>query len=224
VSGIVLWDFDGTLAERPGLWSACLHEVLLVHEPEIEANADAFKPALRSRFPWHEPDVAHLDLYEPDAWWGRILPLLAEAYEAVGVPSGRAVELAAQARARYVDPTVGWRVFEDTAPVLELLSARGWRHAVLSNHVPELERIVAGLGLDRYVGVVLCSAVTGYEKPHPGAYAAALALRRNGEPVWMVGDNPEADVQGARAAGLPAILVRRNGIGLLEAAQEILSA
>jgi len=28
VSGIVLWDFDGTLAERPGLWRGCLLEVL----------------------------------------------------------------------------------------------------------------------------------------------------------------------------------------------------
>ena len=104
------------------------------------------------------------------------------------------------------------------------MSRAGWRHAVLSNHVPELERIAAGLGLDRYLDAVLCSAITGYEKPHPEAFAAALRLRRNGEPVWMVGDNPEADVEGARRAGLPAVLVRRDGTGLVEAAEEILSA
>ena len=28
------------------------------------------------------------------------------------------------------------------------------------------------------------------------------------EAAWMVGDNPEADVRGAEAVGLPAILVR----------------
>jgi len=223
VSGIVLWDFDGTLAERPGLWGACLHEVIREHEPGIHADADAFRPALRSRFPWHEPDVAPLDLCEPDAWWGRILPLLAEAFEAVGLPPERAAELAAHVRTRYVDPEVGWRVFADTVPALEALSERGWRHAVLSNHVPELERIVAGLGLDRHVDAVLCSAVTGYEKPHPEAYRAALALRRDAERAWMVGDNPVADVEGARAAGLSAILVRRNGTGLLDAARRILS-
>ena len=40
----------------------------------------------------------------------------------------------------------------------------------------------------------------------------------------MVGDNPEADVEGARRAGIPAILVRRNGASLLDAAEEILAA
>ena len=109
-------------------------------------------------------------------------------------------------------------------PALDRLGEAGWRHAVLSNHVPELEQIVAGLGLDRHVESVLCSGVTGYEKPHPEAFATALRLRRDGEPVWMVGDNPEADVEGARRAGLPAVLVRTNGVGLRQAAEEILSS
>jgi len=221
VSGLVLWDFDGTLAEWPGMWRGCLLEVLREHEPGIEADADAFIPALRSRFPWHEPQEAHLDLCDAEIWWTRVVPLLAEAYEAVGLSRQRADELARLARARYVDPTVGWRLFDDTIPALEQLTARGWRHAVLSNHVPELEQLVTGLGLDRLVDTVVCSAVIGYEKPHPEAFAAALALRREGEAVWMVGDNESADVEGAQAAGLPAILVRGNGVGLLEAVDVI---
>jgi HAD superfamily hydrolase (TIGR01549 family) len=224
MKGIVLWDFDGTLAERPGRWRGCLLEVLREEEPGIRADADAFIPALRDRFPWHRPDVAHPDMCNREAWWTEILPLLAEAYENAGVEPDRAAELARLARARYVDWTVGWRLFDDTVPALNRLSEQGWRHAVLSNHVPELEQIMSGLGLDRHVDAVLCSALTGYEKPHPEAFAAALRMRRNGEPVWMVGDNPEADVDGARAAGLRAVLVRRNGAGLLDAAEEILSA
>jgi HAD superfamily hydrolase (TIGR01549 family) len=224
VSGIVLWDFDGTLAERPGMWRGCLLEVLHEEEPAVEVDADVFIPALRDRFPWHRPDEAHLELCEADAWWSRIVPLLAEAYEGAGVEPARAVALAELARARYIDPAIGWRLFDDAVPALSLLGEAGWRHAVLSNHVPELERIVSGLGLDRFVETVLCSAVTGYEKPHPEAFAAAGRLRRNGEPVWMVGDNPEADFEGARRAGLQAVLVRRTGVGLLEAAKEILAS
>ena len=120
------------------------------------------------------------------------------------------LELAALARARYVDPTVGWRLFDDSLPALERLGEAGWRHVILSNHVPELGQLVSGLGLDRHIETVLCSAVTGYEKPHPEAFAAAVGVRRNGEPVWMVGDNPVADVEGARRR-LAALLVRRNG-------------
>jgi ribonucleotide monophosphatase NagD (HAD superfamily) len=37
----------------------------------------------------------------------------------------------------------------------------------------------------------------------------------------MVGDNPEADVAGARRAGLEALLVRSNGVGLAEVADAI---
>jgi putative hydrolase of the HAD superfamily len=224
VSGIVLWDFDGTLAERPGRWRGCLLEALREQEPGCEADAEAFIPALRSRFPWHRPDEAHLDLCAADAWWGRIVPLLAEAYEDAGVEPARATELARLARARYVDASVGWRLFEDSLPVLERLGGAGWRNVILSNHVPELEQLVDGLGLDRHVEAVLCSAVIGYEKPHPEAFAAALRLRRNGEPVWMVGDNPAADVEGARRAGLRAVLVRSNGVSLGEAAEEILAS
>jgi putative hydrolase of the HAD superfamily len=224
VSGIVLWDFDGTLAERPGRWRGCLLEVLQEEEPGFEADAEAFIPALRSRFPWHRPDEAHLDLCEADIWWGRIVPLLAEAYEDAGVEPARAAELAQLARDRYVDPSVGWRLFEDSLPALERLGGAGWRNVILSNHVPELEQLVGGLGLDEHVDAVLCSAVTGYEKPHPEAFAAALRFRRDGEPVWMVGDNPEADVEGARRAGLAALLVRSNGMGVDAAAEEILAS
>ena len=74
--------------------------------------------------------------------------------------------------------------------------------------MPELPEIVTGLGLGRYFNVIVNSAATGYEKPHPQAFR--LALERAGWPTsaWMIGDNPVADVAGAVSAGLRAILVR----------------
>jgi putative hydrolase of the HAD superfamily len=74
--------------------------------------------------------------------------------------------------------------------------------------VPELRQIVAGLGLDEVVALISCSAETGYEKPHPQAYASVLEPLGPSE-VWMVGDNVVADVLGAEALGIPAVLVRR---------------
>jgi putative hydrolase of the HAD superfamily len=221
---MILWDFDGTLAERPGMWRGCLVETLDEHDPAHTVDAAALRPFLRDGFPWHRAEVAHPELCDQEAWWDSVGAVLTRAYEGVGYEPERAAQLARLARARYIDPSIGWRVFDDTIPTLTTLREAGWRHAVLSNHVPELEQILVGLGLDRYMDAVLCSAVTGYEKPHPDAFAAALRLRRDGEPVWMVGDNPEADVEGARRAGLPAILVRRNGAGLGRAAEEILSS
>jgi HAD superfamily hydrolase (TIGR01549 family) len=224
VTGLVLWDFDGTLAERPGMWRACLIETLDADEPGHSVSTAALIPFLRDGFPWHRPGDPHPQLCTREAWWNTVGELLARAYEGVGIEPARAAELAALARKRYVDPAVGWRLFDDTVPALESLAARGWRHVVLSNHVPELDAIVDGLRLSQLVERVFSSAVTGYEKPHPGAFASALRDRRDSETVWMVGDNPEADVEGARRAGLEAILVRSNGVGLLDAADRILAS
>jgi putative hydrolase of the HAD superfamily len=103
---------------------------------------------------------------------------------------------------------VGWELFDDTLPTLGRLSEAGWKHAILSNHVPELRQIVAGLGLDEVVDFISCSAETGFEKPHAQAFASVLDSLRPTE-AWMVGDNVVADVLGAEAVGIPAVLVRR---------------
>jgi putative hydrolase of the HAD superfamily len=207
---LLIWDFDGTLAHRRGEtgWSILLAEALEIEEPGHGHSADVFRPHLREGFPWHRPDVAHPELCDPEAWWGSVRPQLARAYEAAGYAPERALELAGAARRLYVDPEVGWSLFADTLPVLERLTQAGWTHAILSNHVPELREIVAGLGLDEVVAFISCSAETGYEKPHPRAYASVLDRFAPAE-VWMVGDNVVADVLGAEALGIPAVLVRR---------------
>lgn len=206
---LLIWDFDGTLAHRRGEtgWSLLLAEALDVEEPGHAHSADTFRPHLREGFPWHTPDVAHPELCDPDRWWGSVLPVLARAYESAGYAPARALELAAAAQRLYVEPA-GWSLFGDTVTALERLSAEGWTHAILSNHVPELRGIVAGLGLDRLVATISCSAETGYEKPHPRAFEAVLEELSPAE-AWMVGDNVIADVLGAEALGIPAVLVRR---------------
>jgi putative hydrolase of the HAD superfamily len=207
---LLIWDFDGTLAHRRGEtgWSTLLAEVLDRDEPGHGRSAETFRPHLREGFPWHQPEVAHPELCTPDAWWGSVRPLLARAYEAAGYVPERAQELAVAAHALYIDPNVGWTLFDDTLPALERLSQAGWTHAILSNHVPELRQIVGGLGLDGLVADVSCSAETGYEKPHRQAFASVLERLRP-EEAWMVGDNVVADVLGAEAVGIPDVLVRR---------------
>ncbi|WP_230424308.1 HAD hydrolase-like protein [Streptomyces radicis] len=56
---------------------------------------------------------------------------------------------------------------------------------------------------------VVNSAVTGFEKPHPRAFAATRAAAGSSGRLWMVGDNPRADAAGANAAGIDAICVSR---------------
>jgi putative hydrolase of the HAD superfamily len=187
--------------------------------PGHGVSADDVRPFLRDGFPWHGHDTPHPELsVSSDAWWSALEPLLSRAYESVGV--AEAAECARAVRGRYT--TYGWRLFDDTLPVLGRLRADGWRHVILSNHVPELAGIVAALGMDGLVERVITSAATGYEKPHPEAFRGALAAAGEPQTVWMLGDNPLADVAGAEAVGIPAILLRgSDGCDLDEAADLI---
>jgi putative hydrolase of the HAD superfamily len=203
----VLWDFDGTLAWRVGRWSDCLVEALdLVHENH-GVTRDAVRPGLQGGFPWHRPHEGHRHLDTAHRWWSALLVVVVEAYRRVGVDPDVARAAADLVPGVYVDPQY-WRVFADTRPALTRLRAAGWRHVIVSNHVPELPGLVRGLGLDDLVDLVVTSAASGYEKPHPEMFAFALAQAGSPERVWMVGDNRVADLGGATAVGIPALLVR----------------
>jgi putative hydrolase of the HAD superfamily len=205
----VIWDFDGTLGERPGLWSACLREVLDADDPGHGIGVRQIAAHMHAGFPWHTPQRAHPELCAPEAWWAAMTGVLAGVCERLGYPRSRALGLAAQVRPRYASAAFGWRLYPDTHSALQRLHDRGWRQAVLSNHVPELEPLLADLGLLRYVDPVITSALTGFEKPHPGAYAAARSALPGVADLWMIGDSAECDVHGPERHGITGILVQR---------------
>jgi putative hydrolase of the HAD superfamily len=226
---LVLLDFDGTLAWREGLWSGCAIEVLDEHEPGHGVAVESIREGMHGAYPWNRAHQAHPELSEPELWWAAIEARMAAALEQAGAQVGQGAALARAMRERFIDHSVGWQLFEDTIPSLEALRSAGWQMAVLSNHVPELAQIVAGLGVDGFFDAVFTSAAIGYEKPHAEAFAHALKACGSPSRVWMVGDNPVADVAGAEAAGISAILVRGEGAasrsvpGLAEAVALVLA-
>jgi putative hydrolase of the HAD superfamily len=90
-----------------------------------------------------------------------------------------------------------WHVYDDVFPTLQTLSTRGWRHVILSNHVPELEHLVQALHLHHHVTHIFNSAIIGYEKPHPALFAHVKATLGPTEQLWMIGDSFTADITGA---------------------------
>lgn len=204
---VIFLDFDGTLAYRRGYWRGVLAEVLREHEPSTTVTPEDLRPLLDTGFPWHTPEIPHLELSSPELWWARIEGVLAQVYQDVGISEEIARVLARRFHQRYVDPE-GFVVFEDVVPTLDKLAQSGWRHIIVSNHVPELAAIVDKVGLTPLVEQVVNSACTGYEKPHPEMYRLALEAAGMPDITWMVGDNVEADVLGAERAGIQGILVR----------------
>ena len=208
-SRYLLWDFDNTLAQRPGLWSQCLADLVNLAYPEKKAVREAFRPYLSRGFPWHSPEISHPHLCTADLWWSALAPTLEQALRlGAGLEQHQASELAHQVRSAQLDPSA-WLVFDDSMPALELLAQAGWNQVILSNHVPELPELVAALGLSPFFSAIHTSGATGFEKPHPRSYAAVLETFVSAPArVVMVGDSYPADFAGARAAGLEAVLVR----------------
>jgi phosphoglycolate phosphatase-like HAD superfamily hydrolase len=56
---LLIWDFDGTLAFREGLWSSAVAEVACAHIPGCQAARADFLSHLQSGFPWHSPELPH---------------------------------------------------------------------------------------------------------------------------------------------------------------------
>jgi HAD superfamily hydrolase (TIGR01549 family) len=94
-----------------------------------------------------------------------------------------------------------FELYEDALPVLEQLRAHGLKLGLVSNTGRDLDAFVAHHGLQ--VDAVLGSRSFGRTKPHPTIFQAVLE-RLGVEPAdaAMVGDSPEDDVDGARAAGI----------------------
>jgi HAD superfamily hydrolase (TIGR01549 family) len=103
-----------------------------------------------------------------------------------------------------------FELYDDVLPVLDELRSRGLKLALLSNTGRDLDAFVTHHGID--VDVILTSRLHGKTKPHETIFRAVLTrLGVEAGHAVMVGDDPEDDVAGARAVGMHAWLVDRDG-------------
>lgn len=94
--------------------------------------------------------------------------------------------------------------------VLQTLHSR-YTLGLISNfdHPPHVHQVIDDYGLRQWFAVVVISGDVGIQKPHPQIFRLALAQTGlTPADVVYVGDTAE-DVQGARAAGMHPILIRR---------------
>jgi putative hydrolase of the HAD superfamily len=110
---------------------------------------------------------------------------------------------------------VRFRPYPEVPGVLARLRARGARLAVVSNWDVSLHDVLERTQLRPLVDAVVISAELGVAKPDPAIFNAALErLGAVAGDALHVGDSIEADVEGARAAGIEAVLVARDGGGV----------
>jgi putative hydrolase of the HAD superfamily len=117
-------------------------------------------------------------------------------------------------REAFRDPA-SWRVFDEVVPVLLALREAGARLAIVSNWDSSLPALLDRLGLASWFDAIVVSHLEGMEKPRPELFLRAV-LRLGGAPgeALHVGDVPELDEAGARAAGISSVIVdRRSRLG-----------
>ena len=206
----LIWDFDGTLGYRIGMWTETVIDVLQQTIPESNVSREQLRPFLQSGFPWHHPDYPHPEINTSSDWWNSLDSIFERTLmQGAGLEHQQAQILAKQVRNVYPDPT-HWRLYDDTVPTLEALSNTDWKHLILSNHVPELKDILTALKIGQYFEKIFNSAETGYEKPHPQAFQNVLNTVNSYSAIWMIGDSLKADIMGAKNLGIPGILVRKH--------------
>jgi putative hydrolase of the HAD superfamily len=108
--------------------------------------------------------------------------------------------------------SIRFAVYPDVQPALADLRDRGLTLVAVSNWDCSLPRVLERCGLDGLLDGTVTSAGVGARKPDPAIFASALELA-GCEPAEAlhVGDTPEEDVAGARAAGIRPLLIDREG-------------
>jgi len=106
--------------------------------------------------------------------------------------------------------SIAFEPYPDAAPTLGELRDRGLRLVAASNWDCSLPQVLDRAGLVSLLDGVVASAVAGARKPDHALFTAALTLAGcSAEEALHVGDSVENDVDGARAAGIRAVLLDR---------------
>lgn len=139
-----------------------------------------------------------------DGWGLFMRELLAEA----GLGAEQAAEGARIARRTHDDFNLWRAVPQGLTDALDRLRESGTRLAVVSNSEGKLPELFARIGLQGYFEQVVDSHIEGVSKPDPEIFHRALQrMQATPEQALYAGDIPDVDVDGARAAGIDAVLI-----------------
>ena len=120
-----------------------------------------------------------------------------------------------------------WALYPETLPVIKLLKLKGYEIGIVSNFDTRLFSILRDLGLSEYVDSVTISTLVRSAKPAPQIFEYALSQHAvDPNEAIHVGDSIRDDWEGAREAGLNAVIVSRKekasiGIDCIQSLEEL---
>jgi HAD superfamily hydrolase (TIGR01549 family) len=134
--------------------------------------------------------------------------------EAAGIPPSPATAEAIEELVSFNDREGAFDlVVPGAVGALNRLRSAACQLVVVSNSNGRVRRILRRTGLEPHLDLVLDSHEEGVEKPDPRIFEIALARSRADRCATIhCGDIYHIDIAGARAAGLPAVLVDSAGL------------
>jgi putative hydrolase of the HAD superfamily len=195
----LFFDAAGTLIHLPRSAGARYRDVALRHGLDVpEASFDA---AFRTAWKAAAPPLTTREPRPDDdrGWWQalvwQVLDLCAAPAEFARAP------FFAELYDEFTKPGV-WELYPEVIDVLETLRTH-YRLGIISNFDGRLRPILANLGVLELFELVVISSEVGADKPDPWIYTHALQLAGvTPTEAAHAGDDPVADWQGARDAGL----------------------
>lgn len=162
-----------------------------------------------------------MDYYREHAHEGRDIASLADLRDRCAELISN--ELGVPITAQDLVESVRFDPFADAEPALRALRARGLTLVVVSNWDISLNGVLEGCGLAPLLDATISSAEAGSRKPDPGIFATALELAGcEATEALHVGDTEDEDCEGARAAGIRALLIdREEGAGDISSLAQI---
>lgn len=93
-------------------------------------------------------------------------------------------------------------LFDNVKEVLDDIRLLGIPAAIVTDLTSQIQfRKIVYFGLDHYFDCIVTSEEAGFDKPHRAPFEMALSkMNPKGDRIWMIGDNPENDIRGAREA------------------------
>ena len=194
---------------------AGLHGVL-VDSNDVES---AFRLAWKRHHAELRPaNSATLD--DDRSWWFSIVKSTFETASRAPLDDYRLEPLFAELYAHFAQPDA-WTRFPDVPHALKHLSDIAPLH-ILSNFDLRLHSILTGLEIADYFDSVTLSSQVGTSKPHPQIFIHALQKAGIPAPSALhIGDERQADLEGATQAGLYACLLDRPTLDLAAVAEKL---
>jgi HAD superfamily hydrolase (TIGR01549 family) len=198
----VLFDVDFTLV-RPGPELGPDGYVRLARRHGLELDASSYAEARARAL---ETLRRHPELLHDEEIW---IAFSERIVRGMGGNSDAARQIAVEIE-RAWEVSDNFDLYEDVVPVLDELRRNGLKIGLVSNGARDIDEFVRHhrLTVDAAVG----SRTHGKVKPDPSIFLAALErLGVAAEETIMVGDTLEDDIEGARAVGIRAMLIDREG-------------